>query len=149
MFGTGIKTILASGLVAATIFGASASIANAGSGSVQLTFDGRQGLKIQSAGFRHGSGHDRRYDRRRGGSHGYKHGRGHGYRHGGYGGNRYGCSPRRAVNKAWNMGLKHPHVKRVGRHHIVVGGGYHGSRARVTFSKFGHCKVVNFDRNYW
>lgn len=157
MFGTGIKTILksilASTLVAATMFGASAPLANAANGMnapSNLILTGQNDFRIPNM------------DYRKGGRRGYSHGRGHGPRDGGYGkrgprhgsyGGRdrrnYGCSPRRAVKRAWNMGLNHPHVKRVGRRHIVVGGGYHGSRAKVVFSRRGGCRVVNFERNYW
>lgn len=143
MFGTGIKTILSSALVAATMLGASAPIANAAStviAPINLTFSGPQDFKIQKIhsrnGRRHGHRHSRRNDRRHGG-----------YR--GHGGRNYGCSPRRAVKQAWNMGLNHPHVKRVGRRHIVVSGGYQGARAKVVFSRYGGCRVVNFERNYW
>lgn len=147
MFGTGIKaalkTTLASTLVAAAMFGASAPLANAANGinaSINLTFSGEEGFKIQKIHHRHGRRHGNRHSRR------------HDRRHGGYGGHgrrHHGCSPRRAVNQAWNMGLNHPHVKRVGRRHIVVNGGYHGARAKVVFSRRGGCRVVDFQRNYW
>lgn len=152
MFGSGIKTLLkttlASTLVAAAMFGASASTANAGSLDVAIGLGGPGGISIQSVGY---GGHKKKWDRQD------RHGRRGGYgghgRHGSYGGGRShrnkGCSPRRAVRKAWNMGLNHPHVKRVGRRHIVVKGGYHGSRAKIVFSRYGRCQVVNFERNHW
>ena len=154
MFGSGIKTILkttlASTLMAATMFGASAPLANAASGMnapINLVFSGEENFKIQKVHHRHGRRHG-----------GYGHGRRHGPRHGGYRGHRprpggYGghghCSPRHAVNKAWNMGLNRPHVKRVGKHRIVVKGGYHGSRAKIVFSRRGGCRVLDFQRHYW
>ncbi|MFK5979686.1 MAG: hypothetical protein QM488_12455 [Rhizobiaceae bacterium] len=159
MFGSGIKKILsktlASALVAATMFGASAPLANAGNGMnapINLTFAGQEDFKVQKVhhrsgrrdGRRHGYGHGRR--------HGYQGGYGRGRGHGGYDRHRgrgYGCSPHRAVNRAWNMGLNNPHVKRVGRRHIVVKGRYQGARAKVVFSRYGGCRVVNFERNYW
>ncbi|MBL4725278.1 MAG: hypothetical protein JKY83_01115 [Rhizobiaceae bacterium] len=142
MFGTGIKTLLSSALVAATMFGASAPLANAANGMnapINLAFAGQQDFKIQKVNHRHGRRHGYGHSRRHGGRHGYR----------GHGRNNYGCSPRRAVNRAWNMGLNNPHVKRVGKRHIVVKGGYRGSRAKVVFSRFGGCQVVNFERKYW
>ncbi|MBL4891869.1 MAG: hypothetical protein JKX91_08600 [Rhizobiaceae bacterium] len=168
MFGTEIKVALklalASTLVAATMFGVSARVANAGNVEIGIGLGGPQGIKITSVSYNKHGHHKKKWGRgghgRHGGHGGYgKHGR-HG-KHGGYGGhggwggnggyghNNYGCSPRRAVGKAWNMGLNNPHVKRVGRRHIVVKGGYRGSRAKVVFSRYGGCRVVNFERNYW
>ncbi|PCI05645.1 MAG: hypothetical protein COB78_03360 [Hyphomicrobiales bacterium] len=153
MFGSGIKTILkttlASTLVAATMFGASAPVANAGNFEVAIGLGGPDGFSIQSIDYKHG--HKKKHWKHGGnGKHhgGYgKHG-GYGNK-GGYGRHNYGCSPRRAVSKAWNMGLNHPHVKRVGRRHIVVKGGYRGSRAKVVFSRYGGCRVVDFQHHYW
>lgn len=141
MFGTGIKTILASGILAVSMMGVSAPVANAASGQISISFAGQEDFKVQKIGYRHGHQNFRK--------HGRRHGSRHGYRHGGRRGHGQGCSPRRAVNKAWNMGLNHPHVKRVGRRHIVVKGGFRGSRAKVVFSRYGGCQVVNFERKHW
>lgn len=147
MFGTGIKTILASGLLAATMFGFSGASASAANLELTLGFDG-QGIQIQEAGFRHGD------ENWRGRGHGRRHGGigRHHKRHGGYSRHnrrRKGCSPRRAVDKAWNMGLNRPHIHRVGDRHIVVKGRYHGSRTKIVFGRFGGCKVVDFRRQDW
>lgn len=53
------------------------------------------------------------------------------------------CKPRRALNKAWNMGVNRPHIKRVGRNRIVVVGYNYGHRAKVVFARQGrHCPVI-------
>lgn len=146
MFGTGIKTILASGFVAATMFAFSAPIANAGSLEITIGADGYSSFRVEEAGYRHGEkrGYDRGHGRNNHGYRGHRgrDGRGYGRHHN----RRQGCSPRRAVNKAWNMGLNRPHIHRVGGKHIVVKGRYRGSRSKIVFARYGGCQVVDFVR---
>lgn len=67
-------------------------------------------------------------------------------RHGHYGGhrrNRGVCAPRRALKKAWRMGVNRPHVSRVNGRKIVVAGFNRGHRAKVVFKRnSGHCRVL-------
>ena len=101
MFKNTIKTILAAGIIASGATFASSTAANATSIGVHIGGHGG-GIYI-------GNGHRR---------HGHRH-RGHGRRHG-------FCKPRRALNKAWNMGVNRPHIARVGRDRIVVKGFNYG-----------------------
>ncbi|MEM9277366.1 MAG: hypothetical protein AAGA76_02190 [Pseudomonadota bacterium] len=70
-----------------------------------------------------------------------------GYHGGGY--HAYGhkqrkCNPRRALNKAYRMGVYKPHVTRVNHKRIVVKGYNHGHRAKVVFKRHSkHCRVLN------
>lgn len=117
MFTQTLKTILAVGVIAT---GATFSTTNANAGDVGIYFNGGHG------GFYVGNGHKRpRYDY------------GHGYNRRGY------CKPRRALKKAWRMGVNRPHITRIGRNRIVVKGFNHGHRAKVVFSRSGHrCPVI-------
>ena len=116
MFTNAIKTILAAGIIASGASFATTSAANAAS----------VGIHIGHGGFGIHVGH------RRHGGHYY----GHGHR-------RNVCKPRRALNKAWRMGVNRPHIKRIGPRRIVVTGFNYGHRAKVVFSRYGHrCPVI-------
>ena len=75
---------------------------------------------------------------------------GPGYYGGGYHGGYYAygyprrkCHPRRALNKAYRMGVYNPHVTRVNHKRIVVKGYSHGHRAKVVFKRHSkHCRVL-------
>ncbi len=117
MFNNTIKTILAAGIIASGASFATTTAANATSIGVHIGGHGG-GLYI-------GSGHRR---------HAHRHGRGH---------RRGFCKPRRALNKAWNMGVNRPHIARVGPNRIVVKGFSYGHRAKVVFSRQGkRCPVI-------
>lgn len=69
-----------------------------------------------------------------------------GYNHGGFQGHGHRkrkCNPRRALNKAYRMGVNRPHVTRVNHKKIVVKGFTHGHRAKVVFKRHSkHCRVL-------
>lgn len=52
------------------------------------------------------------------------------------------CTPRRAVNKAERMGLRHVYVRNINRNRIRVEGRDHGDRVRVTFARAPGCPVL-------
>ncbi|MEX6505893.1 hypothetical protein [Jiella sp. M17.18] len=56
------------------------------------------------------------------------------------------CSPRQAVHKAYRMGFRHAHLRRVGRHAITVAGIRHHRRAAVRFSRAPSCPVIAYRR---
>ena len=70
------------------------------------------------------------------------------YNHGGY--NSYQaprrhrkCNPRRALNKAYRMGVYNPHITRVNHRKIVVKGYSHGHHAKVVFKRDSkRCRVL-------
>jgi hypothetical protein len=119
MFTKSLKSILA---VAAIAGGAAFSIA----GSAQAGNDfgvyiggGHSGIYIGNGG------HYKQQIRR------------HGPRHRGF------CGPRRAVKKAWRMGVNRPHIQRVNGRKIVVTGYSHGHRAKVVFKRDSkRCRVI-------
>ena len=54
-----------------------------------------------------------------------------------------GCHPRRALRKAWKMGVNRPHIARIGHKRIVVVGYNHGYKAKVVFKRHHpRCKVI-------
>ncbi|HTV68181.1 MAG TPA: hypothetical protein VMF90_06545 [Rhizobiaceae bacterium] len=52
------------------------------------------------------------------------------------------CSPERAVNKAYRMGIDRVRVTDVGRNTITIRGRDNGYRVRVTFARAPGCPVV-------
>ena len=57
------------------------------------------------------------------------------------------CGPRRALKKAYSIGLKKPHIKRIGHQKISVVGHNRGHLAKVVFLRTKHgCKVIKKDR---
>lgn len=126
MFINSIKTFLAVGIVAAGAAVSTTSTANAGS----------------SFGIYIGNGHGGgiQYNNRKHRNHGYN--RGHGYKRQGYV-QRRGCAPRRALNKAYRIGLNRPHIARINHRKIVVVGYNYGHPAKVVFKRKGHgCKII-------
>lgn len=88
-----------------------------------------------------------------GGKFGIYIGNGHGggiyYNHGGHYNSGYHpyqhkkCNPRRALKKAYRMGVYKPHVTRVNHRKIVVKGYSYGSHAKVVFKRNSkHCRVL-------
>ena len=57
------------------------------------------------------------------------------------------CGPRRAVNKAYRLGLNNPQVHRIRDRRIVVTGYQYGYRTKMVFKRHSNCrllKTVNF-----
>ena len=53
------------------------------------------------------------------------------------------CGPRRALDKAWRMGVNRPHVARIGDRRIVVKGRKRGRMAKVVFARLSsNCHVI-------
>ena len=53
------------------------------------------------------------------------------------------CGPKRALHKAWRMGLNRPYVARVNQNRIVVRGFNYGHNAKVVFKRGSrHCRVL-------
>lgn len=53
------------------------------------------------------------------------------------------CGPRRALHKAWNIGVNRPHIARLNNERIVVVGYNRGHRAKVVFKRNSHhCRVI-------
>ena len=118
MFVNSFKSILAVAVVAAGAAFSTTGSANAGSNFGVYIGGGHGGVYV-------GSGY---------GNYGY---------HGGHRRHRGHCGPRRALNKAWNMGVNRPHIKRVGGKRIVVVGYNRGHRAKVVFKRHSrHCRVL-------
>jgi len=162
MFTAGLKAMVVSGAMTLAMAGIFAPQAQADNLDVALYLgDGYNAITI---GNNRNNGHFRYAHSRRHNGHGYRHGsrhNGHGYRHGrrNFGHRKHGrhhqrrdryCSPRRAIDKAWNMGLKRPHVSRVGDGSIVVKGRRYGHRVRVVFSRWTPwCEVIKVSRHRW
>ncbi len=126
MFLNSIKTFLAVGIVATGAAVSTTSTANAGSSF---------GIYIGN-----GYGSGIHYGNRKHRNHGYH--RGHGYKRHGYV-NRRACGPRRALNKAYRIGVNRPHVARINHRKIVVVGYNRGYPAKVVFKRKGHgCKII-------
>lgn len=53
-----------------------------------------------------------------------------------------GCTPDRAIDKAWRMGLRNPRVVDVDRRTIEVRGHRRGHRVHVLFARAPHCPVI-------
>ena len=54
-----------------------------------------------------------------------------------------GCTPDRAVDKAYRMGLHRPRVVDMDRRTIDVAGWQDGERVRLTFARAPRCPVLN------
>ena len=126
MFVNSIKTFLAVGIVAAGAAVSTTGTANAGSSF---------GIYIGN-----GYGNGIHYGKRKHHNHGYHHG--HSYKRQGYTKSRK-CGPQRALNKAYRIGVNHPHIARINHKKIVVVGYNRGHSAKVVFKRKGHgCKVI-------
>lgn len=63
---------------------------------------------------------------------------------------RYGrmCHPRRAIHKAHRMGVRYPHIDRIGRRLVIVEGRKRGGHVRIAFAKRSpYCDVAWVDRD--
>ena len=117
MFMKSIKTFLAVGVVAAGAAVSTTGAANAG-GNFSLYIGNGYG-----GGIHYGNGYRR---------HSY------GHRH-----HRRGCGPRRALNKAYRIGVNRPHISRINHRKIAVVGYNHGFPAKVVFKRTHRgCKVI-------
>ena len=57
---------------------------------------------------------------------------------------------RRALRKAWRMGVDRPHIARIGRGRIVVKGHHDGHRAKVVFDRWSRrCEVIKVRGLWW
>ncbi len=127
------KAIAAGAIVAVGTAFAAAGPAHAGSLSIDLYLGGPNPLGVHYRG-----GH-----------------RGHGFVHHGPPRRfaphprRRVCSPRRAVRKAYRMGLNHPYVHRIGKRRIVVRGNNWGYPAKVVFGRGGRCPVIKTVNLRW
>ena len=52
------------------------------------------------------------------------------------------CKPRRAVKKAWKMGVRNGRIVRRNNKRVVVRGWRYGYRVKVVFANRRHCPVV-------
>lgn len=52
------------------------------------------------------------------------------------------CTPHRAANKAWRMGVNRGRVTNVGTRTITVRGRWHGQSVRVVFGRQPGCPIV-------
>ncbi|MCF6321434.1 MAG: hypothetical protein L3J32_06655 [Rhizobiaceae bacterium] len=52
------------------------------------------------------------------------------------------CNPRRAVNKAYRLGLNNPQVERVRERRVVVSGYQYGYRTKMVFKRYSKCKLI-------
>jgi tRNA A-37 threonylcarbamoyl transferase component Bud32 len=125
MFTNSIKTILAAGIIAAGAAVTTTTTANAGSSF---------GIYIGS-GHGHGIHSTRKYRQKGHRSHRFN-GKRHGIRHA-------ACGPRRALNKAYRVGVNRPHVARINHKKIVVVGYSRGYPAKVVFKRKSRgCKII-------
>ena len=128
MLGKSVKSILTIAVVAAGATFSAANTAQAG-GNFGVYFGNGHG-----GGIYNGNGGHRR--------HNYYGGHRRQQFHGGYG-RRHSCGPRRALRKAWNMGVNRPHISRVNGRRIAVVGFSHGHRAKVVFKRHSrNCRVI-------
>ena len=118
MFSQSVKSIIIAGIVAGgATFGAS-SAAQAGGNFSLYIGDGHKGIYYNN-GPRH------RFVSR------------HRVAHRGI------CKPRRALRKAYRMGVDNPYIARIKRNKIVVKGHSYGHQAKVVFKRNTHrCKVL-------
>ncbi len=118
MFSKSVKSILAAVVLASSAALAPTTSAQAGGNFGVYIGNGHSGVY-----FNNGHRHNRYVTR--------------GHRHRGF------CAPRRALRKAWNMGVNRPHVARVNGERIVVAGFNRGHRAKVVFKRGSkHCRVI-------
>jgi hypothetical protein len=52
------------------------------------------------------------------------------------------CGPRRAVKKAYRLGLNNPQVRRIEQRRIVVSGYKYGYRAKLVFKRYSRCHLI-------
>ena len=132
MFPKTFRTLIIALVVAIGGMAASTASSNAGSGYVEFGI-GDTSIHLSSGrGYRSHRRHYDRYDRR------YRRYNNH---------RRYGrgvCAPRRALQKARRMGVRHAHIARVNRRVVVIKGYRYGDRAKVKFGRSRRCPVIAF-----
>ena len=52
------------------------------------------------------------------------------------------CGPRRAVKKAYRLGLDSPQVHRVKERRIVISGYQYGYRTKMVFKRYSKCRLI-------
>jgi len=135
MFNKSVKSILAAcALVAGATFAVPASAGNfnvyIGSG-----YSGVHAAPGHNQKYKHfyGNGFQKHHRKHRGYGHKYK----NRVVHKGF------CGPRRALRKAWHMGVNQPHIARLNKRKVVVVGYNRGHAAKVVFKRNSHrCKVI-------
>lgn len=125
-----LASVLGLGALASTPAAADSMTFGVSDGGVSITVSDRDGYG-RGDGYR-GGGWDRdrdwrRDDRRGGWDNGY--------------GERRGCSPWRAVDKAERMGIRRARVVDSGYRGVVVRGHRYGDRVQVVFGNAPHCPV--------
>ena len=132
MFPKSLRTLILALVVAIGGMAASTASSNAGSGYLEFGAGG-SGIYFSSGrGYR---SHNRRYDRYDRRNRRYNSQR------------RYGrgvCAPRRALQKARRMGVRHARIARVNQRVVVVKGFRYGDRAKVKFGRSRRCPVIAF-----
>ena len=118
MFSKSVQSIIAAAIVVGgTTFGTTGA-ANAGNGFSLYVGNGHHGVYFDNG------------PRRR---HLQRHRIGH----------RGICKPRKALRKAYRMGVDNPYIARIKRNKIVVKGHSYGYQAKVVFKRNTHrCKVL-------
>jgi hypothetical protein len=135
----------------AGILGTATSTANAGNYGVNLSLGNGAGIYFSGNGGHH---NNRRYNNRHNNYNSYNQPR-YNQRHNRHR-NSYNqprrqqvCGPRRAVNKAYRLGLNDPQIQRIKERRIVVSGYQYGYRTKMVFKRYSNCKLiktVNFNR---
>lgn len=119
MFNKSIKSILAAAILATGAAVSTTTTANAGgSFGVYIGSGHGSGIHYQKPRVRHHYRKKRHTSRR-------------------------ACAPRRALNKAYRIGVNRPHIARINHKRIVVVGYNYGHPAKVVFKRKGHgCKII-------
>jgi hypothetical protein len=113
-----LKTIQTAALSLGVLLGGFAALpAVAQADTLQVT------IAPETVQYRHDGRHDRRYDRHRERP-------------------RRACSPERAVEKAWRLGLNRPRIANVNRNTISVRGFKRGHPVRILFARAPNCPVI-------
>ncbi len=109
-------------------------------------FERRAGTIAESQVVHHKRYRERHYSDDYGGR---QHYRGH-ERYRGYGHRDKQCHPRRAIRKAWRMGLSYPEITRMKRDRIVVRGWEYGRKTKVVFDRWSRrCHVIKVRHKGW
>lgn len=122
-----LKIVQTAALSLSVLLGSFATLPAAQAGSVSVTVapepvQYRQDRDRHHSDWRHDRRDDRRDDR--------------------HGDSRRACSPERAMEKAWKMGINRPRVANVNRNTIAVRGFQRGHTVRVLFARAPNCPVI-------
>ena len=138
----------------ASVLGSASSSANAGNLNIELRLGNDAGIYLAGNGhhrqnrYRYNEGsynpyYQPRYNQRR-----YRHRNKHRYNYRNHHRQQV-CGPRRAVNKAYRLGLNSPQIKRIKERRIVVTGYQYGYRTKMVFKRYSNCRLiksVNYNR---